>query len=167
MGSKYGLGGGYRMFGVRVNNNLFLSLTPCPPPRESRGSNFLQSTVFSEGPTKVLCDGGCGYGLLTSYFETSHIEHLEGALSIRIATSPAPCRQPPFMTRAGGFPEKLGRPILVSETPRKFKLDPPRPFSLILNQHPVTAFCTHCLKQGTSHTKPQGTLMEPSVWGGH
>lgn len=33
----------------------------------------------------------------------------------------------------------------------------------ILYQHPVTAFCTRCLKQGTSHTKPQGTLVEPSV----
>lgn len=38
-------------------------------------------------------------------------------------------------------------PGLIIETPGEFMLDPPRPLSLILHQHPVAAFRIHFPKQ--------------------
>ena len=84
--------------------SVSLSLPPSLFPRKT--PSFLQCTAFGECPTKVLTEAEYSYGLLTFYLEASHIEHLGATLPIRTAPPPAPCRQPPFIPRAGGRPKK-------------------------------------------------------------
>lgn len=72
-----------------------------------------------------------------------------------------------YSSQEVGAAPRNGGPGLTVDTPRGFTLEPPRPFSLILHQHPVTAFCIHSPKQDVTSTRPSGPLREPSVWGGH